>query len=128
MTNQECIIAILASHREARGWTDEAVALDLIAQLGLDADGEAKHAAPPVDPTLITEDEVLAAETAAQEAADKAKAARATLAGQTAAEATAKADAAADQAKAATQKVAETHPTAGRAAHPTATAAPGRRG
>lgn len=79
MTNLECVVAVLASHREARGWTDEAVALDLLAQLGLDSAGEAKNATPAVDPTLITEDEVLAAENAAKEATDKAKAAREAL-------------------------------------------------
>jgi hypothetical protein len=76
MTNLECVIAVLISHREARRWTDEAVAHDLLAQLGLDAAGDAKNAVTPVDPSLVTEAEVVAAETAAQEAADKAKAAR----------------------------------------------------
>ena len=74
-TNLECVIAVLAGHREARQWTDEAVAADLVAQLGLDPAGEAKNAKPVVMPG-ITEDEVVAHETAAKEAADKAKAAR----------------------------------------------------
>ena len=36
MTNLECAIAVLATHREARRWTDEAVAADLMVQLKLD--------------------------------------------------------------------------------------------
>jgi hypothetical protein len=84
MNNLEAVIATLFRHREARGWTDEAVAADVLAQLGLDPAGEATHATPAVDPNLITEDEVVAAETAAQEAVDKAKAARAALEAQTA--------------------------------------------
>ena len=79
MTNLECAIAVLASHREARRWADEAVAADLLARLGLDPAGDAAHAAPVVDPSLLTEDEVAAAELAAEEAIDKAKAARAAL-------------------------------------------------
>ena len=63
MTNLECAIAVLAKQREARRWTDEAVALDLLAQLGLDVAGEAKNAAPVIDPALI-EAEVVAAEAA----------------------------------------------------------------
>lgn len=39
-TNYECVISVLATHREARRWADEAVAIDLLAQLGLDAAGE----------------------------------------------------------------------------------------
>jgi hypothetical protein len=46
---------VLVSHREARRWTDEAVALDLLAQLGLDAAGEAKNAAVVGDTSLVTE-------------------------------------------------------------------------
>lgn len=91
MTNLECAIAVLASHRDARRWTDEAVALDLLAQLGLDAAGEAKNPAPVIDPAMITEDEVAAAENMAKEAADKAKAAREALDKQAAAETQAKA-------------------------------------
>lgn len=97
MTNLECVIAVLASHREARRWTDEAVAHDLLAQLGLDAAGEAKNAAPVIDPSLITEAEVVAAEAAAKEAADKARAARDALDAQAEA-AKARADVATDQA------------------------------
>jgi len=74
-TNLECAVSVLSGHREARQWTDEAVAADLVAQLGLDPAGEAKNAKPVVMPG-ITEDEVVAHETAAKEAADKAKAAR----------------------------------------------------
>jgi hypothetical protein len=97
----ECVVSCLSTHREARGWTDQAVATDLLAQLGLDPDGEAKNAVAPHDPTLVTEAEVVAAETAAQEAVDKAKEARDKLHAQTEAEAAARADAATDQANAA---------------------------
>jgi hypothetical protein len=78
MTNLEAVIAVLVTHREARRWTDQAVAIDLLAQLGLEVGGDAAHATPLVDPG-ITEDEVVAAEKVAQEAFDKAKAARAAL-------------------------------------------------
>ena len=37
MTNLEITIATLAAHREARRWSDDAVAIDLLARLGLDA-------------------------------------------------------------------------------------------
>jgi len=74
-TNLECAVSVLSGHREARQWTDEAVAADLVAQLGLDPAGEAKNAKPVVMPG-ITEDEVVAHETAAKEATVKAKAAR----------------------------------------------------
>lgn len=83
MTNLECALAVLVKHREARGWQDEAVALDLLAQLGLDAAAEAANAAPVVDPSLVSEAEVVAAEAAAKAAADKATAARDALAAQT---------------------------------------------
>lgn len=83
MTNLECVIAVLASHREARRWADEAVALDLLAQLGLDAAGDAAHAAPVVDPSLVTEDEVVAAETEARQALETAQAKRQALNAQT---------------------------------------------
>lgn len=39
MTNLELVISILAKHREARAWTDEAVAADMLAQLGVDPAG-----------------------------------------------------------------------------------------
>lgn len=45
MTNLECVIAILANHREARRWADEAVALDVLTGLGLDGASETTHAA-----------------------------------------------------------------------------------
>jgi hypothetical protein len=76
MTNLACAVAVLASHRAARHWTDEAVAADLLMQLGLDVNGEAKNPTPAVDPSLVTEDQVTAAEAAAKEAAEKAKEAR----------------------------------------------------
>lgn len=78
MNNLEATIAVLAAHREARQWSDDAVAADLVAQLGLKPDGEAKNAKPVVMPG-ITEDEVVAHETAAKEAVAKAEAARAAL-------------------------------------------------
>lgn len=102
MNNLECVVATLVRHREARGWTDDAVATDVLAQLGLDVAGDAAHATPAVDPSLVTEDEVVAAETAAQEAVDKAKAARDALNAQVEAEARTKEREAADQANAAT--------------------------
>jgi len=76
ITDLECAIAVLAVHREARNWTDEAVAADLLTQLGLDARAEAANARPVVDPNMVTEDQVTAFEAAAKEAADRAKAAR----------------------------------------------------
>lgn len=79
MNNQECVVAVLASHREARQWNDETVAIDLLAQLGLDPQGDAAHASPIINQSTITEDEVVAAENAAKEATDKAKAAREAL-------------------------------------------------
>jgi hypothetical protein len=103
MTNLQCVTNVLLRHREARGWSDEAVALDLLMQLGLDFAGEAAHAVAVADPAQVTEAEVVAAETAAKEAAEKAAVARAALRAQQEAEAKAKADAAADQAKAATE-------------------------
>src|SRR3954464_7559491 len=78
-TNRECVVAALAGHRQAGPWTDEAVADDLVAQLGLRPDAEAKNAKPIVDPNALSEDEVIAAEAQAKEASDKAKAARATF-------------------------------------------------
>lgn len=78
MDNLECAMAVLAAHREARQWDDRAVAMDMLVQLGMKPDGEAKNAVAPVPPG-ITEDEVLAHEAAAKEATDKAAAARAEL-------------------------------------------------
>jgi hypothetical protein len=79
MTNLECVVHALAKHREARRWDDMAVADDLLAQLGLDPAGDAVHAAPLVDPALVTEEQVVAAETTAHEATEKAANARAAL-------------------------------------------------
>lgn len=39
MTNLERVVSVLERHREARRWADEAVARDLLAELGVDADG-----------------------------------------------------------------------------------------
>lgn len=81
MNNRECVIAVLASHREARHWTDESVADDLLAQLDIDPAAKAKKAVPPAA-SGISEDEVIAHEAAAQQALDKAVAARAALVAQ----------------------------------------------
>jgi hypothetical protein len=78
MNNLECVVSVLAAHREARMWNDVAVAADVVAQLELDPAGEAKNAKPVTMPG-ITEDEVLAHETAAKDAVAKAEAARAAL-------------------------------------------------
>lgn len=79
MNNKECIVAVLTAHREARAWDDNAVASDLISQLGLEADGDAKNARPVINPDLMTEDQVKAAEAAAKQATDKARVAREAL-------------------------------------------------
>ena len=92
MTNLECVMNILASHREARKWDDHAVAVDLVAQLGLKPDDVAENAIVPVNPALVTEAEVVDRETAAKEATEKAKWARAALDAQDAAAAKLKAD------------------------------------
>jgi hypothetical protein len=114
MTNLECTLNVLAMHREARGWSDEAVATDLLTQLSLDPAGTAKNATTPApDPAVVTEADVAVAETAAGVATDKAEAARGALHAQTAATAQTHADEAAAQAKAA-------HAAAAPAAHPVA--------
>ena len=100
MNNQECVVATLARHREARAWTDEAVAADLLAQLGLKPDADAKNAIEPPDPDVMAEEEVRALEAAAKEASDKATAARQAVMAKAADEAKAKADEAAATAKA----------------------------
>ena len=82
ITNTEATVAVLEKHREARAWSDSAVATDLLKQLGLDPKGEAKHAAPVINPDQVTVDEVTAAEDAAKKATDKAKALRAALTAQ----------------------------------------------
>lgn len=48
MTNLEAVTNILASHREARRWSDETVAHAILAQLGIDADGG--------EPAVVEED------------------------------------------------------------------------
>jgi hypothetical protein len=78
MNNRQCVVNLLLAHRQAMRWTDEAVADDVLRQLDLDPEGEAKNATP-VFAGGITEDEVVAHETAAQAAVDKATAARAQL-------------------------------------------------
>lgn len=103
MTNLECAVAVLASHREGRKWHDPAVAADLLAQLGVDPEGEASNAVTRADPLLVSELEVLAAEAAAKDATEKAKGLRDQLLAQEQADATARAFTAADQAKAAKQ-------------------------
>lgn len=80
MTNYDAVVAILRTQREARQWTDEAVATDLCTQLGLDPQGEATHATVSSgDPQAVTEDDVTAHEQAAYNAQQKAKEARAEL-------------------------------------------------
>ncbi len=51
MTNIELVVSVLAAHREARRWADEAVAVDVLARLGLDAEAESAPAAVVVDGT-----------------------------------------------------------------------------
>lgn len=75
-TNRECVVAALEQHRLGGAWNPEAVADDVIAQLGLKPDSDAKNAKPIVDPNALSEDEVRAAEAQAKEAQDKAKAVR----------------------------------------------------
>lgn len=101
MNNMDCVVGTLARHREARMWDDGVVATDLLAQLGLKPDGDAKNAIIPPDPDVMAEDEVVALEAAAKEATDKATAARQAIAAKAADEAKAKADEAAANAKAA---------------------------
>ncbi len=67
VTNMECAVAVLASHRAARTWTDEAVAAVMLNQLGLDPSGVAKNAVPPVVPH-VTDDQIAAAEAAHKKA------------------------------------------------------------
>ncbi len=49
MTNLEMAIEVLAAHREARQWADEAVARDMLDRFGIDADGEVKGDEPEVE-------------------------------------------------------------------------------
>lgn len=99
MTNLECAVAVLAMHREARQWDDNAVAADMLRQLDVDPAGDAKKARPAPDPSMISEGEVLAHEATAKEAAERAKAARDRLNAQVAVEAKANAVEAVDRAK-----------------------------
>jgi hypothetical protein len=126
VTNLECALNVLAMHREARGWSDEAVATDLLTQLSLDPAGTAKNATTPApDPAVVTEADVAVAETAAGVATDKAEAARASLHAQTAATAQTHADEAAAQAKTAHDAAAPaTHPAAAPASHAAGSPAP----
>jgi hypothetical protein len=77
MNNLDCAVATLVLHREARQWDDQAVATDLLRQLGVDPVGEAKNARP--DPKLVTEEDVARAEAELAAAKDKVEAARAHL-------------------------------------------------
>lgn len=54
MTNLERVVAVLERHREARRWADEAVARDLLAELGVDVDGRVLTATE-VDPAATVE-------------------------------------------------------------------------
>lgn len=101
MNNMDCVVSTLARHREARMWDDGVVAADLLAQLGLKPDADAKNAIEPPDPDVMSEEEVIVLEAAAKEAADKATAARQAIMAKAAEEAKAKADEAAATAKAA---------------------------
>lgn len=52
MTNLDTVIETLAAHREARRWSDEAVAADVLARLGLDPaaeQGVVEHHEAPVE-------------------------------------------------------------------------------
>jgi hypothetical protein len=44
MNTLECAIAVIARHREARTWTDAAVAANVLAELGVDPTADAPHA------------------------------------------------------------------------------------
>lgn len=82
VTNLECTVAVLEKHREARGWTDQEVAADLLAQLGLDADGPAKNPAQvvqhePAHPAAEATDDADADADADQEARSAAPARKA---------------------------------------------------
>ena len=79
MNNTECAVAVIARHREARTWTDVAVAANLLAELGLDPNGNAAHATANVDARRVTEDQVAAAEGVAHQHAETAAALRARL-------------------------------------------------
>jgi hypothetical protein len=79
MNNIECVVAVLARHREARHWTDEAVAANLLAELGLDPTDKAAHATAAIDLAQVTEDQVTAAEKAAEQADETARELRARL-------------------------------------------------
>jgi hypothetical protein len=109
-TNQQAAVNVLEVHRTSGTWTPETVAADLLAQLSLDPGAPAKNAKPIHDPNAITEDEVVAHETAAQIATDKAKAARAELEAQK--------KAAADEAKAASAEDKQAAYAASRAQQP----------
>ena len=74
MNNLACTMGIILKHREARDWSDSAVAMDLLNQLGLDTMGEAKNPAPVADPM---EAEVEKAEANAKVATETAKTLRA---------------------------------------------------
>lgn len=80
MTNLECVVAVLARHRAARRWTDDAVAADLMVHLGLDPAGTPAT----IEPSLVTEGQVAVAEAAARAAFDEFLALRDTFRGQTA--------------------------------------------
>lgn len=58
MTNLELAVAILAKHREARRWADEAVAVDMLAQFGVDPAGieaDQQHANEPETAVAVAE-------------------------------------------------------------------------
>ena len=52
MSNFDYAVDVLFRHREARQWTDEAVARDLLARFGIDPAGDV-DAVPPVAPVPV---------------------------------------------------------------------------
>jgi hypothetical protein len=71
-TNREVLVHTLATHRHGRAWTDEAVADDVLQQLGVDPAGEAKHARS-MPQNGLSEDEVVQQETIARQHSEKAQ-------------------------------------------------------
>jgi len=69
MNNLDCIVTALEEHRVARAWDNNAVAFDLLNQLGLDPTADAKHPKPKI---ALDETAVAAAEAKAKDDTDKA--------------------------------------------------------
>lgn len=71
MTNLDLATGILEKHRQARNWTDLAVAVDLLAQFGLDPAGTVGAVvveAPAAQPAAVAAPTAPAAQPAAAEA------------------------------------------------------------